>query len=171
MAQICGDPEITAKLEACLARQQVQQQSCNDDPVEALKVAVRSLIAQGFDTVTLTHVGLELALLLDANYGKSSTTQITEWEDPRWIGSQLRSNGLIEDREAGRMRIFGKHLRLFNFTKRVLLKYRTDESGVFVIRKEPGAFCRACKGCQYAERCEYKPTRMAEENKHLRVVN
>jgi hypothetical protein len=27
IAQICGDPEITAKLEVCLARQQVQQES------------------------------------------------------------------------------------------------------------------------------------------------
>jgi hypothetical protein len=82
IAQICGDPEITTKLEACLARQQVQQESFTDDPAGALKVAVRNLIKQGYDTITLTHVGLELALLLEANNARSSTTEIAKWKRP-----------------------------------------------------------------------------------------
>jgi hypothetical protein len=173
MAQICGDPEIAAQLEACLARQQVQQESFSDNPVKALKVAVRNLIRQGFDTVTLAHVGLELSLLLEANYGKSSTTEIAEWERPSWISSQLRSNGLIEDTDVGRKRIFGKHLRLFKFTSRILLKERVDESGnplSVINRKEPEAFCRRCQGCQYKDAgCEYMPVRMAEMNQYQRV--
>jgi len=63
MAQMCGDGYLSANLEACLVRQHLQQQTFNDNPIETLKVAVRNLIKQGYETFTLAHIRLEMNLL------------------------------------------------------------------------------------------------------------
>lgn len=151
IAGIVGDPELTAKLEACLARQHVQERSFNDDPVETLREAVRNLIKQGFDTVTVTHIQLEMRALLDANYGMSSTTEIPEWDRPEWIGRQLRSNNMVAG-VLGRRRVYGKNLRLVQFTDWVLEEATHDENGNVVCiteKKEPEAFCQGCHSCAY----------------------
>jgi hypothetical protein len=175
MAKIVGDPDLTAKLEACLARQHIQERSLNDDPVETLKEAVRNLITQGFDTVTLTHVQLEMRALLDANYGMSNKTEIPEWDRPEWIGRQLRSNDLVAEVALGRRRVYGKNLRLVRFSDWVLKKTTHDESGKLVCiteKKEPEAFCQGCNGCAYRNAgCELQVLRARDESRKAKSAS
>jgi hypothetical protein len=173
MAQICDDPELTAKLEACLARQHMQERSFDDNPVETLKEAVRNLIRQGFDTVTITHLQLEMRALLDANYGQSSTTEIPEWDRPEWLGRQLRSNDLVADVALGRRRVYGKNLRLVRFADWVIEDTSHDGNGNLVQiggKKEPEAFCQGCQSCAYRNAgCDLMVLRAREESRHKTV--
>jgi hypothetical protein len=169
MAKIVGDPALTAELEKALARQHVKNDVFNDDPVESLKEAVRNLIKQGFETVTLTHLRLEMRALLDANYGQELTNAIPEWDRPEWIGRQLRSNDLVVNENLGRKRFFGQNLRLVRFTEWVVedvVNTHDDEGNPVYARpnKDPEAFCQGCKGCPYrAAGCELMELRQKEE--------
>lgn len=169
MAKIVGEPALSAELEKALARQHIKAEVFNDDPVETLKDAVRNLIKQGFETVTLTHLRLEMRALLDANYGQDLTNAIPEWDRPEWIGRQLRSNDLAVNEDLGRKRFFGKNLRLVRFTEWVVedVVGAHDEDGNPVYarpNKDPEAFCQGCKGCPYrAAGCELMELRQKEE--------
>jgi len=169
MAKIVGDPVLSAELEKALARQHIKAEVFNDDPVETLKDAVRNLIKQGFETVTLTHLRLEMRALLDANYGQDLTNAIPEWDRPEWIGRQLRSNDLAVNEDLGRKRFFGKNLRLVRFSEWVVedVVGTHDEEGNPVYarpNKDPEAFCQGCKGCPYrAAGCELMELRQKEE--------
>lgn len=169
MAKIVGDPTLSAELEKALARQHIKAEVFNDDPVETLKDAVRNLIKQGFETVTLTHLRLEMRALLDANYGQELTNAIPEWDRPEWIGRQLRSNDLAVNEDLGRKRFFGKNLRLVRFSEWVVedVVGTHDEDGNPIYarpNKEPEAFCQGCKGCPYrAAGCELMELRQKEE--------
>jgi hypothetical protein len=173
MAHLCNDPELSAKLEACLARQHMQERSFDDNPVETLKEAVRNLIKQGFDTVTLTHLQLEMRSLLDANYGQSSTVEIPEWDRPEWLGRQLRSNDLVADIPPIRRRVYGKHLRLVRFADWVIQATSHDGNGNLVQiggKKEPEAFCQGCQSCAYRNAgCDLMVLRAREESRHKPV--
>lgn len=169
MAQLAGDAETSKNLETALARQHVDTQVFNDDPVETLKEAVRNLIKSGYEVVTLTHLRLEMRALLDANYGQGLTNEIPEWDRPEWLGKQLRSNDLIANVEKGRQRIFGKNLRLVQFSDWVVeeIVATHDEHGNPVYskpNKEAKAFCQGCNGCPYRTTgCELQELRMKEE--------
>ena len=169
MAKLACDQEISKALETALARQHVNTQVMNDDPVETLKEAVRNLIKSGYEVVTLTHLRLEMRALLDANYGQDLTNSVPEWDRPEWLGRQLRSNDLVSQDELGRQRFYGKNLRLVKFAEWVVDEIVTthDENGVPIYKKpekEPGAFCQGCKGCPYrAAGCELQDLRAKDE--------
>ena len=170
MAQIVGDHVLTSQLEMALARQHTNPAVLNDDPVETLKDAVRNLIKQGYETVTLTHLKLEMRSLLDANYGMELTNSIAEWDRPEWVGRQLRSNDLVSDVDPGRKRFFGKNLRMVKFSDWVIKEVTAthDEYGnpIYVQpEKNPEAFCQGCNGCPYRTAgCELQELRVKEES-------
>jgi hypothetical protein len=151
MAHLIGDPAMAADLETSLARQDVQARAANDDPAEILTEAVRNLIKQGYDTVTLTHIRLEMRSLLDANYGMRSLAENPEWDRPEWIGRQLRSNDLVEAVNLGRRRIFGKNLRLVQIAQWLLKEVTESDKGhpLYIVNKSPQAFCSNCATCTY----------------------
>lgn len=169
MAKIVGNPEIASHLEVCLSRQHLQKHSLDDDPIETLKEAVRNLIKHGFDTVTLTHLRLEMRALLDANYGMSSTTEIPEWDRPEWLGRQLRSNDLVSDVDLGRKRVYGKNLRMVRFSDWVIKAATHDEAGNSLYprpERRPEDFCQGCQGCPYRTAgCELQELRQREESR------
>jgi hypothetical protein len=172
MARLIGEPEVSAKLERCLARQHVQQRTINDDPIEILKEAVRNMIRQGYETVTISHIQLEMRTLLDANYGVTYTTEIPEWDQPEWLGRQLRSNDLVADVNPGRRRFFGKNLRLVQFAKWVLEEVLKDEGGnpISIASKPPDAFCQGCENCPYRNAgCELQNLRLQEGSRKHRA--
>ena len=174
MARLVGDPAISSQLETALARQHIDAMATNDDPIETLKEAVRNLIKQGFETVTLTHLRLEMRALLDANYGQASTTEIPEWDRPEWLGRQLRSNDLVVSEDLGRKRFFGKNLRLVRFSDWIVddIVATHDPEGNPIYSKpskEPEAFCQGCKGCPYrAAGCELMEHRLRDEDSSRR---
>jgi len=80
---------------------------------------------------------------------------------------------MVEASELGRKRIFGKNLRLYKFTDRVLQKERRDDNGnsLHIVSKQaPDAFCKGCHGCPYRNAgCEFQPKRM-QEDQHSKAV-
>ncbi len=171
IARLVNDPELTAMLEASLARQHLSQSAAyQDDPVATLKEAVRNLIRQGFDTVTVTHIRLEMRALLDANYGMSHTTEIPEWDRPEWLGRQLRSNDLIVESDIGRKRVYGKNLRLVQFSDWILKStalVQDSEGNAITLRptKKPEDFCQGCQSCPYRMAgCELQELRTRDES-------
>jgi hypothetical protein len=174
MARLVGNPGISAQLETALSRQHIQEIILDDDPIRTLKEAILNLVKQGYDTVTISHIRLEMRALLDANYGMSHTNEIPEWDRPEWLGRQLRSNNYIADAEMGRMRVYGKNLRLVKFAEWVINEVveQKDEDGNLVyqlVKKEPGDFCRGCKGCPYRTAgCEFQELRMKTEDHEYR---
>ena len=169
MARLVGDSAIAAQLETALARQHINTQAISDDPVETLKEAVRNLIKAGYETVTLTHLRLEMRALLDANYGQELTNSVPEWDRPEWLGRQLRSNDLVANEDLGRKRFYGKNLRLVRFSDWVVedVVATHDEAGNPVYAKPdkvPEAFCQGCRACPYrAAGCELQELRLKEE--------
>ena len=169
MAQILGDPDITGMLENSLARQHIQETIHSDDPVEILRDAVRNLIDQGYETVTVTHIRLEMRALVDTNYGMTHTTDIPEWDRPEWIGRQLRSNDLVADINLGRTRVYGKNLRLVKFTEWIINEVQAvndkgDNVEHIKLNKKPEDFCKGCQSCPYRTAgCELQVLRMRDE--------
>lgn len=173
IAMLIGDPDVSAKLESCLTRQNAQQRSIDDDPIETLKEAVRNLIRLGYTTVTITHVQLEMRTLLDANYGITHTTEIPDWDRPEWLGRQLRSHDLVITDDLGRRRFFGKNLRLVRFKPWTIQEVLRDPDGnsIPVTAQSAEAFCQACATCAYRNAgCELQKLRRQEEGRKLNIA-
>lgn len=167
MADLVQDETLNQHLEAALARQTVQLED-PDDPTEVLREAVRNLIKAGYDTVTLTHVSLEMRTLLDANFGQSATTEIPEWARPEWVGRRLRTEDLVEPVDGGRTRIWGKQLRVVKLAKWLMDEVR-QKVGIGATQQATDAFCQGCANCPYRNAgCPIMETRMAKEKKERR---
>lgn len=167
MAHLVGDPAITADLETCFARQSERGRTVNSDPVDILTEAVRNLIRQGYDKVTLVHIQLEMRTLLDANDCVRGANGISDWDQPEWIGRQLRSSDLVEIVNPGRRRILGRNLRLVQIAG--WLRKEGTEGGkkqpLPVINKSPEEFCSDCASCPYRRvGCELQVDRVRKKS-------
>jgi hypothetical protein len=126
-----------------------------DDPGQLLREALKNLIAQGYDTVSPTHVTLEARRLL-GQAGGLGADKMPGWLTPGWVGRMLRGVGVIDDTTGryGRVRLFGMNLRFFRISESYLMKVKEDFASGGVIttaaRKQPTDFCGACETCQYS---------------------
>lgn len=175
MADLVDDSALKKQLETALSRQSVQLED-PDDPTEVLREAVRNLIRNGYDTVTLTHVSLEMRSLLDANFGKGMTNEIPEWSRPEWVGRRLRNEDLVEPRQKGRRRFFGKNLRLVQLAGWLIEEVQKEleeagqspETGI----RDSADFCAGCANCPYRNAgCELMKARMKHEDKNRRSAH
>ena len=176
IAQICDNPYLSAQLEKCIERQVRQQQVNDDDPEKYLDEAVAELIKRGYETVSVTHIRLEMARGFDENYGKSSTTEIPEWARPEWLGRQLRTRELIDPTYTARKWVFEKNLRLVRFSEKAIKEVAKDSNNRVYVdgKQDPAAFCKGCQGCPYENvGCDIRPGRMKKEksNHPVAVVN
>jgi hypothetical protein len=167
MAHLVGDLAITADLETCLARQAAQGRAVNNDPVEILTEAVRNLVRQGYDKATLVHIQLEMRSLLDVDYCVRGADAVPDWDQPEWIGRQLRSSDLVEIVNPGRRRILGRNLRLVQIAG--WLRKEVTESGrnqpLPVINRSPEDFCSDCASCPYRSvGCELQVNRVRKKS-------
>lgn len=113
LAEITGHERLAGQLRIALARQEDDAPSLESSG-ELLRQAARELVRRGHrHHVTITDLIDEMMALGGSNFGRTSTTEIPEWQQPRWIGRQLR-NLLIVDSAAkeGRSRINGRHVRI-----------------------------------------------------------
>jgi hypothetical protein len=134
--------------------------------------ALRTLVAQGYEMISITHLVLEMRSLIHGNYGKGFTTEIPEWARPDWVGKMLCAHDLIEaDPEwQERKRLFGAHLRFYPIRRGVIDEVR----GLLAARgveftacgTKPTAFCQGCEGCIYSlHNCEIMPKRLRIEGR------
>jgi hypothetical protein len=171
MAELAGDSLLKARLEVALTRQK-HRGSEPEDPIQVMVEALRNLVVQGYEMISITHLVLEMRSLIHENYGKGFTTEIPEWARPDWVGKMLRTHDLIEvePEKQERRRLFGAHLRFYPIRRTYLDEVRDSfaDEGIPVPTKvtEPTAFCNGCEGCIYSlHNCEIMPKRLRVEGK------
>jgi hypothetical protein len=175
MASLADDAELRSQLEIALTRQK-QKAMDLDDPREVLHEALKNLIAQGYDMISITHLVLEMRSLISQDYGKSFTNEIPEWARPEWVGRMLRSFDLI-DADPGRskrMRVYGANLRFYPISPSYLdeVKGWYEAQGTVIpigTREDPTDFCQVCDNCPFrALACEIM-SRRQEDDKRQRT--
>ena len=169
MAALAGDPELRAQLEVALTRQR-QKGTDLDDPVEVMKEALKHLIVQGYDMISITHLVLEMRDLLSQDYGKTFTNEIAEWARPEWVGRMLRREDLIETDPAlsRRIRVWGANLRFYPISRDYVeaIREAAAAEGVEIPAgtKRPQEFCQTCDACPYrALDCEIMARRQSDQ--------
>lgn len=174
VALLSGDEVIAKSLDAALAHQaKVDVQA--ETPEQVLREALERIIVTSFEQrgvvrtiVTVFELCMQAALLVDSsNFGKTSTTDLSDIESPETVGRFLKQNFVKPGSEQVRFQLFGKFLRGYllddAFVAKVLSKYFPD--GVVEAPREadPKDFCQGCATCSYRERCDIRASREAKE--------
>lgn len=154
MSSITGDENLSRMLDLALLRQR-QKALEMDDPVKVMKRALSNLAVQGYETVSVTQVALEMRYVLTLSLGSSFAMGFPEWTQAEWVGRRLRSEGLVNERFDGarRIRVWGSNLRFYTITSSFLervKKYCASENIQYpTTTKKPQDFCQICETCQY----------------------
>lgn len=154
IASLARDEELKSQLERALARQHRGQVDLGN-PAEVMSESLKRLVVQGYDTISITHLVLEMRDLVAHDHGRPLTPDVAEWACPEWVGRALRREGLIDftSPRARRGRVWGANLRFYpvrpDFIARVKDAYSKDGVEVAVGSKSPREFCRDCESCPY----------------------
>lgn len=154
MASIASNQDLSSLLEIALTRQN-QQVLETDDPRQLVRQALKNLIAQGYGTVSPTHVSLEVRRLLGQG-GRSSTNEMPDWLKPEWVGRLLHSLGISDEgaRPHRRIRLFGMNLRFFRVRETYLAEVKEGFAGrganITTGTRQPTDFCGDCGSCPYS---------------------
>jgi hypothetical protein len=167
MSALAGDPELARSLDLALLRQR-QKALEMDDPVKVMKRALTNLAIQGYETVGVTQVALEMRHVLTLSLGSSFYAGFPEWTKSEWVGRKLRSEGLVDERHEGasRIRLWGANLRFYrisqSFLERVKRYCAAENIQYPAAAKQPRDFCQSCETCQYqTASCEIMGMRRA----------
>jgi hypothetical protein len=166
MSALAGDGELGRMLDLALVRQQ-QKALELDDPLKVMKRALSNLAIQGYETVSVTQVALEMRHVLTLSLGSAFLAGFPEWTKSEWVGRKLRSEGLVKERfeSARRIRMWGANLRFYtinpSFLERVK-KYCVSENIQYpAATKKPQDFCQICETCLYRSvSCEIQEKRL-----------
>jgi hypothetical protein len=153
MAAITEDRELRSQLEIALTRQK-QRTSNLDSPKEYLQEALKNLVIQGYNTISPTHLSLEIRRLIGPS-GDALSIGIPEWVGPVWVGRMLRSLNLIDDTVSIiRTRVFGRNLRFYaireSYVSQVTEGLKKPGGQISINTKRPTDFCRDCESCPYS---------------------
>jgi hypothetical protein len=148
-AEIAGDMSLAQDLDQALAT--ANQPVNTDDPVELLKEAMRRMVKEGYKEVSTTHVALEMKAMAGERGYSSLESNGRGWQEPAWVGRQLRTNNLIDSKSSGgRQWIFGSSLRTYPIKEQFIAKVLGSNGKMsdYVLRK-PADFCGGCSHCRY----------------------
>jgi hypothetical protein len=154
MASLAGDAGLKVQLERALARQQHGRVELSD-PFGVMKEALKRLVVQGYNTISITHLVLEMRDLVAQDHGRPLAADVGEWACPEWVGRALRREGLIDftSPRAKRIRVRGANLRFYpvspDFIAHVKETYSKEGVEVGVGSKRPQEFCGDCESCPY----------------------
>jgi hypothetical protein len=154
IASFARDFGLKSQLEKALARQQ-QRQVDLSNPAEVMRESLKRLVVQGYATISITHLVLEMRDLVTHDHGRPLTAEVAEWACPEWVGRALRREGLIDftSPRAKRARVWGANLRFYpvdpKFIAQVKEAYSNDGVEIDVGSKSPQGFCRDCESCPY----------------------
>lgn len=171
IAALAGDVALADMLDKALARQK-NVSSDPFSPEEILKEALQSIVRRSMERdgviptwITVTQVMMEMASMVDANYGKEFTTSLASIEKPEWVGRTLIQRYVDPD-ERQRTTMYGKGLRAYKLTEdflRVITAKFTAETPAFKELPRSAnfkAFCKACESCPYNAHCEMQQHRV-----------
>jgi hypothetical protein len=149
-AELAGDRELSKGLSFTLETQTADI-THPVAPVDILKRAMKILIAEGFFKVSPTHVSLEMKSLVQSLPNREEIMKSFDWQQPAWIGKQLRANNCVARNAAcARHLLFGKLLRIYPVSQEFITEaLDSTPSTKNIIAQEPTAFCQECRECRY----------------------
>lgn len=176
MASLADDPDLHSRLEVALTRQSRQALKL-ESPGDLLRETLKNLVAQGYDTVSPTHLTLEIRRLISQS-GDAAAEDFPEWARPEWIGRMLRSLDVVEVGPEGpaRIRLHGANLRIYPLRAAYLRKveewFGQRSMEIAVGTKRPTEFCRDCGSCPYNTLgCEIMPKRQTHGKSSGLLIN
>lgn len=167
-AEVSGDARLVQGLDQALSAR-TDTISDPDDPVEVMKEAMKRLVKEGYKEISTTHVVLEMKTLIDGNTDRHLTNEIAQWENPAWVGRQLRTHDIISVNAQGtRQWLFGKSLRIYPIKDHFMVEVLDGPNEVVpaFAQRDPIDFCAGCAHCRYRNAgCPIMDSRLAEEKK------
>lgn len=166
-AEIAGDAELTEGLETALKVKSGSPPEPLDD-IEVMVEAVKRLAREGYQSVSATHVALEMKKVSASNEHQQSNDEPLRWENPAWVGRHLRTYELIDtNAPATRQLLFGKSLRVYRLNERFLAEIHCENKNpAEYLKKQPLDFCSGCADCRYRSvNCSFVETRVIQEGK------
>lgn len=164
-AELSASDDLQNGLQRALAFQ-VAVTGENTDPVELLKEAVKKIILEGYREVAPTHILLEMKRL---SFQKPAQlmNESQKWDDPAWVGRQLRRLELVEVNSLPKRQfLHGKYLRIYPLRQESIdnvLDSLSDNSPASYA--EPLDFCTECVSCPYRTlECPIMTDRLSVEN-------
>ncbi len=175
VAKLAGSPEIEASLQRALewqARMDVQPET----PEQLLREALIDIVTESVKSsgvlrtvVTITEVMMRMAVLVDPNYRKSFTNELSEIESAEWVGRQLKQRFVDTNVQMGRLEMYGKFLRPYQLMDEFVAEaaeavLSREEVSRVARSKDPKQFCAGCTACPYRSVCEMRSVREARES-------
>lgn len=166
LSALVEHPMLTPQLQAALSLKE-REPAAEMAPTDLVREAVKSLVQQGYwDRISIKQLMLEMRLMVGEDWGRQSTTEIPEWQEPRWVGRTLRNEQIVDPHvREDRPRLWGEQTRLVALEKGFVAETLTDidERGLERAQamKQPLDFClpRPCEDCPYAGLCEMRPVK------------
>jgi len=154
MTSLAGGAELHSRLEVTLTRQGRRAMKL-DSPEAVLHEALRSVVAQGYDMISPTHLALEVRRLISQS-GDAAADDFPEWARAEWIGRMLRSFDVVkvEPEVPTRIRLHGANLRFYPlraaYVREVEEWFTQRNTKIAVGNRRPTEFCGDCESCPYS---------------------
>ncbi len=175
IALLAEDDFLHQSLESALARQS-KLDGQPDTPEKLAREALEDIIIRNFEergvvrtVLTITELMMKMAQMVETNYGKTSTTDLSDIESPEVVGRFLKQNFIKVNSEQIRVKMYGKYLRAYqldeDFVQKTLRKKFSDvELEHSTTVTDPKDFCRGCASCDYRLTCAMRNTREPKES-------
>lgn len=169
VALLAANDGLSKALDTALAHQtklDVQPETAEQVLREALEdILIRSMESRGMvrTVITVTELMMKMGLMVDSNFGKSNTTELSDIESPEFVGRQLKQNYTRQDAGQIRVQLYGKYLRAYElddaFVRRTLKSRFGEDLQSFERNTDPKDFCRGCNDCEYRNACDIRAVR------------
>jgi hypothetical protein len=174
ISRLAGDADVEASLQRALERQarlDVQPET----PEQVLREALIDIVTESINetgvlrtVVTITEVMMRMALLVEPNYRKAFTNELSDIESPEWVGRQLKQMYVNTEARLPRIELYGKFLRSYQLTDAFISAaaeavVSKAELATMERSADPRDFCRGCPLCPYRNACDMRAAREAKE--------
>lgn len=164
LSALIPHPVLSQQLQAALALKE-KEPAAELASTDLVREAVKSLVHQGYwDRLSIKQLMLEMRLMVGEDWGKRTTTEIPEWQEPRWVGRTLRAEQIVDPHSRDdRPRLWGEQTRVVALEKAFVAETlnELDERGIerAHLMRQPLEFClpQPCETCPYAMICEMRP--------------
>ncbi|WP_407538664.1 hypothetical protein Q0M94_10810 [Deinococcus radiomollis] len=170
LAEFMGETVFAEHLATAL-----QTQAMTPDTVESgtelLQTALKELIRQGYrDVVAMPLLALEMRRITGSPiWGMTMTNEIPEWQEPRWVGRQLRLMMAIDPKRSDkRPRLWGQQIRTYplepGYVAETLNDLNAEGAEVSGETLDTLAYCQKteCQVCPYNAFCNIQDVKMTQ---------
>jgi hypothetical protein len=168
VAQLSGDPALQCALDEAL---RAVPQSASGSPRELMAEAVQHILVQFIrerqilrTTLTIQEVLMRLRLLAEPKSGKASTTEVSEVENPEWVGRQFKQEFASDAATVQRTTMYAMGVRYWALDPVVVdraVAAAAVERTSLTEESNPRVFCDVCARCDYSGICRMEARKLA----------